>query len=195
VRAGKKIGLPVFLFAAPLVAAPNAAPESLDRNVFGQTSVEIAAARAGSARWQAYIGDGRGGGHDLPAAADVLAPNGQAFEARVRTLAALAAVPDLAGVVLVDTQPPGYAGQRKNSTHATSTRRSPNRATWVTRPATGSPFCAARAWTPWTSCLAGALQRSSRVSRRRRGGFERAGHVRDGGGRPLPPVFRPTRPK
>ncbi len=109
VRAGKENKVSVLAVLPLLLTppAPDASPESQDRNIFGETGSAYAARSAASPAtgifaWQkeAFLRPG-----------DWLRPDAPAVSAALKQrITELAAAPGLAGLVLRDTAAPGYTG-------------------------------------------------------------------------------------
>jgi hypothetical protein len=125
VAAGRECGISMFLIVLPFTGrrtadgGPTIPPDCWDRNLLGETAAEIAAVRAQSPRWQAALTDAHA--HfpplldperltDIPG--EVLSPAAPLLRERFQQAATLAAVPELSGVRLRDTQPGGHAGER-----------------------------------------------------------------------------------
>ena len=105
--AALKQGLKVSLAIRPWEAPPSARVSSKDLDVLGDTGTQLAIRRASEPEWQAYAkqADFWSG---PPAVYDFASPCDPELQKRWIELASLAHTPGLSGVVVLDTEPPGY---------------------------------------------------------------------------------------
>ena len=98
-------------------ATANPLSRSLDRNLYGETAAESWAARQKSALWPDFIKivtQRTWYPECTLGIASAIAPMEPALTSRFRRLAALGQIAGLSGLMLYDTQPPGYAGKNEH---------------------------------------------------------------------------------
>ena len=106
--AAENQGVKVSLVIRPWRATDRDPKSLLDRNILGDSGIELGARRNEEPDWQRYQKIADGGGVGPPRIYDEITPSADGLERRWDALALLAHSPGLAGLVIMDSEPPGY---------------------------------------------------------------------------------------
>ncbi len=113
----------IHAVVAPFEAPPGSPDPGamLDRNLIGETSMEVWNARKALPRWRSFVSSVVGSSFPSPIpehishASSIIAPGTPETSSRFRDVGSLASTEGLAGLYLKDTLPDGYMGERPAS--------------------------------------------------------------------------------
>jgi hypothetical protein len=116
--AAAQFGIQLSLVFRPWEATGQEQPQSIDRNILGNTANQVADRAGAEFDWKAYVDLSNGTGSVPPPFYDLAAPLDPMTSNRWSDFVSLAHAPKLVGTVILDPQPAGYEPTISNNSFA-----------------------------------------------------------------------------